>query len=247
MHLNDEQIQRWLHGELDAHARASLARHLAECEACTRKIALAETEEQSIFDLLGHLDHPAPRVDATVFARRRGVWAVWGRRAAAIAVTAALAGAAYAIPGSPLPAFVKKMMQWTTRSDPALPAGGDSLATAAAPVTSGIAVPAGSRFSIDFVAEQANGNVIVSLIEGSNVVVRVFGRSVTFTTDIDRLTIDNRSSTANFEIDVPRSAVSVTVSVASRQIVLKDGDAFAPQLPLDARGRHVFSLSPPEN
>lgn len=247
MHLNDEQIQRWLHDELDTPTRASLAQHLAECEACTRKIALADAEEKSIFDLLGHLDHPAPRVDAAAFARRRGAWVTWGRRAAGIAVAAMLAGAAYAIPGSPLPALVKKVTQWATGSESSTPASSDSLATAATPVTSGIAVPVGSRFSIDFIVEQTSGTVAVSLTEGPNVVVRVFGRSVTFTTDVDRLTIDNRSSTADYEIEIPRSAASVTVSIAGRQMALKDGDTFASQLPLDARGRHVFSLSPREN
>jgi hypothetical protein len=101
------------------------------------------------------------------------------------------------------------------------------------------------RFEIQFTSEQ-EGVVAVSLTDEPNILVRVRGGTATFTTDIDRLTIDNRES-ADYEIEIPRQATFVAVSIGTRQILLKDGNAFATGLPTDERGRHVFSLSMPEH
>ncbi|HXV13689.1 MAG TPA: zf-HC2 domain-containing protein, partial [Candidatus Krumholzibacteria bacterium] len=185
MHLSEENIQRFLHGELDARSREALSAHVAGCDRCARQLAEAEREEHEIFDLLGRLDHEPPRVDATSIARGRGALAVWGRRAAVFVAAAALAGAAYAIPGSPLPAVFEKVAQWIAR-EPSTPQSGESVDSLR--VASGIAVPARERFALEFVAEQTRGAVALSLTDGSNVAVRAFGDTVTFTTDAGRLT-----------------------------------------------------------
>ncbi len=237
MHLNDEQIQRFLHGELDAPARD----HVAGCDHCAAKIAEAEREERAIFELFGQLDHPTPRVDARSITGERSVVNIWGRRAAGMVVVAALAGAAYAIPGSPLPAVIQKVAQWIT--------GGDDTPTPreetppAPPVASGIAVPAHPRFAIEFVAEQEGGVAALSLVDGPNVAVRAYGGTVTFTTEVDRLIIDNRASEATYQIDVPRGVTFLEIAVGARRLVVKDGESFAADIPSDERGRRLLSLS----
>jgi anti-sigma factor RsiW len=244
MHLNEDQIQRFLHDELDALSKKTLSQHVEGCESCARLVADAEREENAIFDLLAHVDHPAPRVDAVSFAPKRRTLAVWERWAAVVVVVAALGGVAYAIPGSPLRALVEQVAEWIADGDSQAPPVGES-PTNAAPVTSGIAVPVHGRFTIEFTSEQG-GSVAVSLTDEPNILVRVLGGTATFTTDVDRLTIDNRGSTADYELEIPRDAPFVAVSIGTREIVLKDGDAFATGLPTDERGRHVFSLSTPD-
>lgn len=244
MHLDEEQIQRFLHDELDARSKETLSRHVVGCESCARLVADAEREERAIFDLLGRVDHPAPLVDAASFAPKRTALAVWGRRAAGVVVVAALAGAAYAIPGSPLPALLQQFVESINGDDSPPPSEGLSVPPGRA--TSGISVPAAPRFAIYFVVEEPEGVVAVSLTDEPNIVVRALGGAATFTTDVDRLTIDNRDSAADYEIEIPRDAPFVAASIGRRQILLKDGDAFATGLPTDERGRHVFSLSTPE-
>jgi anti-sigma factor RsiW len=244
MHLSDEQIQRFLHGELDARAKETVSRHAAACEQCAHLLAVAEKEEGEIFGLLRHLDHPASHASAESITRKTSGFATWGRRAAVFAAVAVLAGAAYAIPGSPLPAWIQRAAQLLTGSQPPRE---EVPSAPAAPVTSGIAVPASARFTIAFLADQTDGVVAASLTDGPNVVVRVVGGTATFTTDAERLTVDNRGSAANYEIEIPRGASYVEVVVGTRRFILKDGDAFATDIPTDEYGRHAISLATPSN
>jgi hypothetical protein len=140
MHLNEEQIQRFLHDELDARSKETLSQHVAGCESCARLLAEAQREEDAVFDLLGHVDHPAPRVDAGSFAPKRGALAAWERWAAVIVVVTALGGVAYAIPGSPLRAWVEHVAEWLADGDAPAPPTVESLTTAE-PVTSALRFP----------------------------------------------------------------------------------------------------------
>jgi hypothetical protein len=246
MHLNEDQIQRFLHDELDAREKETVALHVAECNACAQQLALAERDESEIFGLLTGLDHPTPSVDAsTLMGRGRGWAPAWGRRAAILVVALGLAGAAYAIPGSPLPAFFKQVASLFTGQD-APPAGDDSTTTSP-PAVSGIAVAVQPRFAIAFVAEQSSGVVAIALVDGADVMVRALGGTPTFTADVDRIIVDNRGEQADFEIDIPRDAPLVEILVGARAVKVKDGAQFAPGLPTDARGRAILPLTKPEN
>lgn len=242
MHFSEEQIERWLHGELDASSKDALSRHLAGCRQCAQQLDEAEREEKAIFDLLSHVDHPAPVVDVEALVdRRSGTSVVWGKRVAGIVLAAALAGAAYALPGSPLPDLLSHVAGWITGRAPSPPV--DESPTP--PVTSGISVPVGERFAIRFAAEQATGTIAVSLTDESNVVVRVVGGTATFTTDVDRLTIENRESMADYEIELPRRAQWIEVLVGPRRLMLKDGDRLVSEISVDSQGRYVLSLAAP--
>ena len=100
MHLDDEQVQRWIHGELSPEPGAVVREHLAECVECRSLVSAAKAEEARIFDLLGAADHPAPPVDvATIVAGVGGGAHRWGRLAAGVLLGLVGAGAAYAAPG----------------------------------------------------------------------------------------------------------------------------------------------------
>jgi len=249
MHLDEEQIQRFLHGELDEPLKEALSRHLAECEACVRQLEEAEREEIALFDLLRHVDHPAPVVEVeTLVAHPSGAYALWGRRVAGFVVVAALTGAAYALPGSPLPALLRQATDWITGQTPLPPPPPPSVEESSTtwPVTSGIAVPVQGRFTVHFMEPQAQGVITVSLTDESTISTRVLGGTAAFTTDVDRLTIQNSGSAADYEIELPRGAPWVEIYVGTRRLLLKDGDRVVAEAPADARGRYVLPLSPPD-
>lgn len=245
MHLDDEQIQRLLHDELDAAARAAPQRHLAECAECRGRLAEAEREEQWVFDRIGRLDAPAPLAPGDVewVTRRAGARtsAAWMQRAAGFAVTVALIGLAYAAPGSPLPGWVDRVTGWIAR--PATHASqAPELEPESAPA--GIAVAPGTRFTIRFVEPQTAGAVAVSLTDGPNVTVRAHGGAARFATDLGRLTIGNGGSLADYEIELPRSAPWVEIAVGERRLLLKDGARIVPDMPIDPQGRRFLRLAP---
>lgn len=233
IHLDDERLQRLLHGELDAVAAAAARAHLAGCTACSARLGEAEREERAVFDLLDQLDRTAPAVSvAHVIARGASGarWARWGRRAAVIALALAVAGTAYALPGSPLRAWVDRLVG---RAPQHSPVGGGP---------AGVAVTPGARFTIVFTAPQDRGVVTVSLVDGGEVVARRLGGSASFTSDEDRLTISNVGAQADYEVDLPRGAPWIEVRVAERQLLVKDGDRTTTDVPRDAQGRWVVAL-----
>jgi anti-sigma factor RsiW len=243
MHLDDEQIQRLLHDELDAAARAASRRHVAECVECRQRLAEAEREEQWVFDLLRRMDAPAPLAagDVEWVARRAGArtTVAWMQRAAGLVLAVLLGWGAYAAPGSPLPRWVDRVTGWIARPDPSR---GPELEPESAPA--GIAVAPGPRFTIRFAEPQTAGAVAVSLTDAPNVAVRALGGTATFTTDLERLTIANPGSLADYEIELPRSAPWVEITIGERRLLLKDGARLVPEMPTDAQGRRFLRLAP---
>ncbi len=233
MHLEVEQIQRLLHGELDAPGEAAVRGHLAACADCRGQVEEAEREEGRILHLLRQVDHPSPVVHAeAVVARARRGAPRWGQWAAGVVLALVVAGVAYAAPGSPLPAWLDRVVEWV--GGPA-PAPGD-------PGPAGVAVEPGARFTIGFEAEQERGSAAVSLTDGSSVVVRRLDGTATFTAGVDHLAIANGGSSADYEIELPRNAPWVEVRIGARRVLLKDGPRVITDAPVDARGRYLLPL-----
>lgn len=173
-----------------------------------------EREDKAVYALLRHLDHPAPPLDAqTIAARARRRRFAPARRAAGIILTLGVAGAAYAAPGSPLPAWVKSATDWI--------AGGPERPTETG--VSGLAIAPGRALVIRFRSPQDAGRVMVSLTDGAEVRVRAPIGAATFTSDVDQLVIDNRGPAATFAIEIPRSAPRVEIRVGDKPIYLKEG------------------------
>lgn len=280
MHLEDEQIQRLLHGELDPRAEAAVIGHSVTCDECRVRLEEAKHEEKQIFELLRRLDHSAPGIDAAAIATRaRGGMEVEmsdraidhpadrsraglstgsrtsvGKRAAvgsgaarswrlwaAGMLLAAAAGVAYAAPGSPLPALVRRVVESigvrAPRRAPIAPS------TPAMPGSAGIAVAPSERFVIHFESAQPRGVAAVSLTDGTDITARASSGAATFTSDIDRLTIENGGSTADYEIDIPRDAPWVEIRVGSRRLLLERAGRVVSDVRADARGRYILPLT----
>ena len=199
-------------------------------------------DETRVQQLLRYVDHPPPQIDAEmVAARAREGGRGWGRWAAAVLVALGLAGAAYAMPGSPVREWVKHVAEWIggrSQAAPLAPTPGP------APGTAGIAVTPGADFVILFTARQAEGVARVSVTDGAEVVVRAMAGSATFTSEVDRLVVDNTGSSASFEILVPRSAPRVGIWVNGKRILLKNGPVVTTEEPADASGLYLLPLTP---
>lgn len=236
MHLDDEQLQRLLHGELDRDSADALAVHVAGCADCRQRLSEAELDQAEVYGLLRLVDHPAPPVDAeSVAASARGHDRGWGRWAAGILLAMAAAGGAYAAPGSPLRGWIQAVREWTRESTP-------SEERPRAPVApmAGLAVPPGDGLTILFESAQPRSQVRISLGEGAEVRVRGPSGAATFDSEADRLRVFNRDSVATFEIEIPRDARRVEVRVGSERIFLKDGPRIT--VPASGNGREVYLL-----
>ena len=194
--------------------------------------------------MLRHGDQAVPEVDAGFIAHRaRAANAVaWGRWAAGFVLAIAAAGAAYSAPGSPLPAWVNQVVTWVAGLVPE--AASPQPPGPAPPASAGIAVAPSDRFQIHFAAPQSGGTAVVTVTDGPNVIARVHDGTTTFTTDVDRLTIENRGSTADYEIELPRSTPWVEITVGERRLLIKQGDRLVTHARTDARGRTLLPLAP---
>jgi hypothetical protein len=246
MHLEDEQIQRLLHGELSRPVETSVREHVTGCTRCRDLVGEAEREETAVFALLRSIDHPAPRIDAGAVASRARVRHVgWIRWAAGALLTLGLASAAYATPGSPVPGWVEAIARWVAgdsapEPDPGAGGGGDGEAAVA-----GVAVVPGREFVILFTSRQAEGEARVSITDGASVLVRTLTGAATFTSDADRLVIDNRGPAATFEIQIPRTAPLVEIRVDGKRMFLKEGARVTAERSADPQGLYILPLVAP--
>jgi hypothetical protein len=247
MHLDDEQVQRLLHGELEPVGDRTVRQHLSECETCRTLVDDAGDEELRIFGLLRELDHPLPEVDpSAVLPAVPSPLRRWERWAAGILLMAAAAGAAYAAPGSPLPAVIERLLGGDgtvpTQDRPApsqdRPAGAD-----AAPTGGGIAVTPGDRITIRFlVGDPAVADL--SLGEGDQVVVRTVQGLARFTSDVDHLSVRSQGP-ARFEISVPRSAPLVEILAGDVPVFRKQGSGIVSEARPGENDRYTLILFPP--
>lgn len=238
MHLNEEQIQRLLHGELPGIEEPLIRGHVGVCSECRSRLEEAEREEAWISQHLRRLDHGQPQVSVESVLAHRAWLPRWGRWAASIILTLAAAGAAYAVPGSPLPGLLDRIIQLAHRGASTEPhrQGGLDL-------RSGIAVEAGDRLTIAFQAGRGRDTVIVSLANRADVAVRARGGNIAFSSDPERLSIRNQGASARFEIAIPRAARSVEIRSGDRRIWSKQGARIVTKARRDSKGRYLLPLT----
>lgn len=170
--------------------------------------------------LLRHLDHAVPRISADDVAARARVEGtrIRLRWAAGFVLAAALAGTAYAVPGSPLRGWFSTLAE--RFREEAVP-NTDSALVPVAPMA-GVAIVPGPALVIEFTDLQQQGQARVTLTDGDQVQVRAPSGAATFSSDPERLVIDNRGSTAEFEIEFPRGASWIEIRVAGARVLLKE-------------------------
>lgn len=238
MHFDEETTQRWLHGELDPDAKRLASGHLAECTDCRQRLAEAEREDQWIRQRFELMDHPVPPVAPSAIPRPSH----WSRRlrwAAGILLTCAVAGAAYAAPGSPLPLWLQEIQVWLGASPP--PPAPPSPAPVA--VTSGISVPLEPRLVIHFAALQSSGVLRVTLVDSGSVAIRVINGTAVLFSAPGSLGVGNRGSLADYEIDIPRASPWIDIVAGDDTLLRKRGETLRTDVTPDSTGRYIVSLA----
>jgi len=228
MHLEEEELQRLLDGELTAEAESATRRHLAVCDECRRRVAAAETEIADVGALLRAADSPPPEVRLEALALRgelakgavRPRGSPWLRRAATVLVAVGIAGAAYAIPGSPLRAWVHAVVTLGTKET--ADRGASAPPSSGGTGVSGIAQLPGERLVILF-QPGGSGEARVQLSDDPNVEISVRPGAATFASKADYVLIGVRDSTAVFDLRIPLTAPWIEIRSGDERVFLKEG------------------------
>ena len=227
MHLEEEELQRLLDGELTEEGERAARAHLAGCEVCRNRLAEAEKETAEVQALLRSVDTAPPEVRIEALALRgelakaavRPRGSPWLRRAASVLVAVGIAGAAYAIPGSPLRAWVHAIVtlgakETADRGGSVPPKGGTGV--------SGIAQLPGEHLVILF-QRRGSGEARVQLSDDPNVEISVAPGAATFASKADYVLIGVRDSTAAFDVRIPLTAPWVEIRSGEDRVFLKEG------------------------
>ena len=259
-HLDESAIECLIHGELSPAEEAAARAHEAQCPECSRRLADAVRTESEALSLLRRLDiPPTTHVSAEMIAARAGSplpppaarfrRSTWRRWAASILLAVGIAGAAYAIPGSPVRVWVEAVVE-RIRQDAGDARGGDAGTTvpgAARPGSSasGVSVEPGATLLIRFTSGSGGNLARVSLTGGSEVFVRAPAGAATYDSGPEILTIQPRARSVVFEIAIPRTAPRVEMTVEGTRILLKEGDRVITASPPDSEGAYTLPLDIP--
>jgi hypothetical protein len=240
VHLVDEQVQRLLHGELTGPAAQEVQAHLATCSECRVRVQEAEREDHWVIGHLAALDHPLPPISSGDIVRAAGFSRSrhWGRWAAGIFLAAALAGGAYAAPGSPLPGLLARLLASDSSVNSVVEPRRSERSAAA-----GVAVAAGERLTISLPNGTTRDSATISLSDGTEVMIQARGGQTSFRSDPERLIVDHSGDPGQFEIRIPTSARLVEVEVRGRRIFRKEGSDVTARVPPDSLGRYVVPLA----
>jgi hypothetical protein len=240
MHLDAEQVEL----ALDAGFRegSDAEQHLRTCSECQARLDQARREVAWIRERLGTLDHAPPPITArSVMTRAGRARRSWQRLAASVILALAVAGAAYAAPGSPLPALIRRVVHGLA---PVVRPGEAPPTPDARPSQSGIDVAPGDRLTIEFASPQLGDTAVVSLSDGSEVTVRASGGKTTFVSEPDRLIVRQSRAPARFQIRVPRAAPVVELKVGDRSILTKRSALVTTDIEPDSAGRYLLPIAP---
>lgn len=240
MHLDDETLERLLHGELDPGPEATVRRHLASCPSCEARLEESRALESRLFGLLGTLDHEAPEIDWNSALPPPPTRAKAGSRiAASIAFLMLGGGILYALPDSPIRGWIDRL-----RGKDATEASTSDIGSRSEIETpvSGLSLRPAGAFEIDFNDSQATGAIRLRLVQTPEVEIRVLGSPVGLESGPDRLSVSNANSRSSYEILVPESAASIRVRVDGEEVFrTRRGEVQSAGLP-DSAGFYVLDL-----
>lgn len=234
-HLGEGTLQELLDGELGPDRRGAADRHLAACAACAGELAELRAGGERASALLGLADVPAPvlRAQAGFHRRRRagGPLAVAGRalpRAAAIALTLAVAGVAAAVPGSPVRSWLGGA---TVAERPAEPvrleraAEAPTAAPAVVPLPKAVSIlPDAGRVRVVVSGSSPELRVRTRLTDGPNAEVHATGSaaSARFRTAPGRIEVVG-AGPGEVVVHLPASARAAFLEVNGRVYAAKEG------------------------
>ncbi len=237
MHLDENRIQRLLHGEMASEELGPTTDHLASCPACAAVLEDARREEEELFGLLKQLDHPIPSLaSGKVLKPKRQTGPRRLRWAAGIIGVLGISTAAYAAPGSPVPGWIQRLTgRW-----PSEPTAVPSPISPAGP--SGIRVSPGAELVVVFSPAARTGSVRITIEPIDDVVVEARAGNPTFTTDLTRLLVEPGGAAGEFLVRIPNSAPRVEVRHGDQLLFAKVGPSVTADVPMDDQGVYTLPL-----
>ena len=243
MHLDDGVIQRLADGEPSTGGDAEVRAHIEVCSACRDRLAQAMRENSEMEAILQVVDHPVPVVDPEVLVAQPAPPRVpWLRWAAIVVLGLGISGVAYAAPGSPLRGWVSAISDLVPSSEPTetTPEEAGERQPADSDI-GGLAVDPGDRLLIQISGDASSGQAVIRLTNAAELEVRGAPGTASFTSDLERLTIDGLQS-GTIQIDIPSSAPRVEIRVGARTVMLKEGPAIVAG-GVELRGSGPFGIS----
>jgi hypothetical protein len=261
VHLSEREIASLVYGR--AHD-ADSAGHLGNCARCAEKVRVARALDRTADELLTLLDHPVPRIDPRVITAgrknaasgRAGAAGVPLRQiAAGIALLFVAFGAAAAIPASPIHKFVASVVARLVTHPQRSTAGMETMLKPAASQSgqssAALAFVPDSTVDIVFSQSQQSGAIRVVFVDSQELRVNSSAASTAFTLGRHQILADNTSSTASFDISVPKRLQHVRILIGRDTVLQRIGDVVrtvgtidAPlsfTLPLSASGRRPLT------
>lgn len=206
-------------------------------------------EMDDLHGLLAAIDHPVPPLSAAAvvaLAEARTRTRMHARRtalrwAAAVLLSAGVAGVAVAAPGSPVLRWLTELVQRVSgrreMRAPAPAAQGEEAGGMA-----GIAVLPGDSFTVTFTAPGAGGVVLVSFHERAEILARARPGAARFTTEPDRLLIEPRAAGDTFALEIPLTAARVELRAGGARLLVVERGRVSPASAADSLGRYVVRL-----
>ena len=240
MHLDEERVQRLIHGELAPDAIAAARAHIAECAECGALLEQARLDEAQVAAVLRQLDHPpAPLTAEGVMLRARAGGPHWLRRAAVVLFALAAAGAAYAAPGSPVAGWIERLFGGDDEAAVPAVAVPTPRLEPAPPDSAGIAVPAGPALTVVVPVPPRAGFAHIVLVDGAEVAAHTVGEAA-FTAAEGRILVETRADSLDLVIAIPRDALRVDILIGGRRLFRKDGPRIEAGVRPDPQGRWVL-------
>ena len=181
-------------------------------------------DDVELFELLKVLDHAPPRVTAASVVRRARLRRVSTRFAwaAGLGLSVALGGVAYAMPGSPVRAWIADIATALVGRDaPAPPVAVPTPEPVPESSAAGIAVVPGQSLLMVIDAGAATARLEVALTDEMLVSARATQGGASFVADEGRLTVRLRES-STVEILIPRTAARVEIRARGTRVFLTD-------------------------
>lgn len=213
-HLPDDELLRYLDGELDAADRGRVERHLEGCPDCRREVASLRRTSERLSEDLERAGLPEalrefePTRSPPGSGTRRGIVAA----AATVLLLVAAAGLA-AVPGSPLRAWLSESLAevsaWLV-DDPE-PAEAAAAGLAVEPHDGAVVV------AVD--GAERGATVRVRIVNGAY--AAVWARGARYHTAAGR--VDVREPTGDIRVQLPRSAVRVELRIDGEPVFVRAG------------------------
>lgn len=252
MHWSDPDLQGFLDGELSEAEAHAVATHLAACRECAEGLRRLEGEHLAARELLSQLDHPAPVLAPERLMLNSARRSDARRMLLAAGMAALVLGgvAVAAVPDSPLHRYVSRLLSGGGAKEVQQPSE-PRKAEQQPPVQSterrpsGIAFVPGDELVITFKEPQAQGRIRVELHEDPMVRIHAVDGMVSYALAEATASIDNRGSTASYDLSIPRGLREARIRVAKHTVFVKEGPRIIVPTAPDEDETYVISLNQP--